>query len=202
LAHNKHSPRWLARLGIVMVLALGVGLVPLFAQNYGSTSAKGTTPNSMSNSTAMNQTSSSQTMSNQVASNQVMTNQPVSRATEVHTMRNMVLKYWNAVAYRDTQKLDSDFAANAEVVWIGGQLDGTYKGQTAIDNLWSQFAGVAPLTTFQVKHIWYAVSGSQPTVSEDVVLTPLNGSGKPIHVSSTLVYNADNKIVREVWEKI
>jgi len=186
---NRYLSRWLARLGLVVVVALGVGVVPLFAQNYSSssTSSKGTASSSMSNSTSSNQT---------------MSPLPVSRASMVADARDMVLKYWNAIAYRDTQKLDSQFATDAQVVWIGGQLDGTYKGQTSIDNLWSQFASLTPLTTFQIKHVWYAVSGGNPTVSEDVVLTPLAGSTEPVQISSTLVYNKDNKIVNEVWQRI
>ncbi len=218
MPHNRYLPRWLARFGIILVVALGIGALPVFAQNYssGSTATNATASNSMANSTGSGQTSSNQAQSNQSMSNQTASNQTTSsasasnanssaptpsRSNEIAHARTMVLKHWSAVANGNANKLDNQYANNAVVVWIGGKLNGTYKGQKAIDDLWSRFVNASAPMQFQVRHIWYDVSDGHPTVSEDVVLKGVGGNGNPIHVTSTLVYK-NGKIVGEVWQKL
>lgn len=178
MQHKKHLPAGILRIAVVSVVALGLGFTPLFAQSNTSTSSGSSAP-SNSASSASSASSPAQT-----------------RKSEVAAAKSMVLKHWTAVANRNVQKLGNEYASDAVIAWVGGPLNGTYKGQKSIDNLWSKFANATSPMRFQVKQVSYDVSANRPAVNEDVVLS---AGSKSIRVDSTLVYS-NNKIVAEVWK--
>lgn len=171
MRHRSHLPIGSSRFVIVLLAAMGLAAAPLFAQN---------------NSSATSATSSSLTKLTQAQ----------IRQREQASAKSLVLAHWTQVANRNVQKLTGEYTKNAVVAWVGGPLNGTYQGHSAIDKLWSKFEKATSPMHFQVTAVTYDLSKAHPAVREDVKLT---SGGKAIKVDSTLVYD-NGKIMAEIWK--
>lgn len=111
---------------------------------------------------------------------------PVTDAAQAH---------FSAVGTNDTAVLMRDYAANAQLNWVGGPLDGTYTGTDAIQSTWVKFGkAVGPLKVM-VSNLEESANPKGSTVSANVQF-----EGKmPIKVRYVLTYR-DGKLVNETWQ--
>ncbi|HUX12229.1 MAG TPA: hypothetical protein VMW87_04335 [Spirochaetia bacterium] len=185
--HQKsYSSNRVTKFAVAFFLGFGLVSMPLFAQS--NTSAGSQAQSAMTAAPAQAKNSSGSTTSKLTQAQELNRERLAARA--------LVLAHWTQVANRDVQNLATEYANHAVIAWVGGPLNGTYQGLSAINGLWSKFAGATAPMQFQVTSVSYDLSKTYPTVREDVKLM---AGKKAIHVDSTLVYDKD-KIMAEIWK--
>lgn len=102
-----------------------------------------------------------------------------------------------AVAAGDLDALMRDYAEDAYMDWVGGPLDGRYRGKVAIAEVWKKFIasnGGKPRPAKFGKAESYAnpAGASVATAAE-------YGGEKPVKVWHVLTYR-DGQLVTEVWQ--
>lgn len=103
--------------------------------------------------------------------------------------------HFKAVASADLSAIMSQYKPDATLYWMGGPLDGAYKGTDQIKGVWSKFVKAMGATSATVKDVKVAGAGMGMTVTADVTF-----HGKTsVPVRYVLVY-AGKKIVDEVWQ--
>jgi len=120
--------------------------------------------------------------------------------------------HWNNIAIENTSLIMQEYAPNAQLVWLGGPLNGTYNGVTAINATWTKFVN------FYEYVVWYAeeppalsVSGTSATVSAQLqfIVFPFPTSSNPtphailLNVNDTLTYQFSSgswMLVHETWK--
>lgn len=89
----------------------------------------------------------------------------------------------------------ADYAADAVFYWVGGPLDGDYRGQAAIAQVWGKFTrALGPLRP-QVGNLREGANPEGATITADVLFV----GKKTIPVRYVLVYRG-GKLVGEVWQ--
>lgn len=88
-------------------------------------------------------------------------------------------------AYSDTSVLQ----------WIGGPLDGEYRGKAAIAEVWRKFSGAQGKLDVQVSNVAENTNPKGATVTADVKFVGKNA----IPVRYVLTYRGDN-LVTEIWQ--
>ena len=100
-----------------------------------------------------------------------------------------------AIAAGNVSQVMAGYAGDAVFEWVGGPLDGSYKGHEAIQGAWTRFAKAnAPLSA-KVEQLAESANPKGATVTANVVFT-----GKStIKVRYVLSYR-DGKLVDEIWQ--
>lgn len=207
--HQKsYSSNRVTKFAVVFLLGLGLVSMPLFAQSNTSAGSKAQSATSSAPTQAKNSsgsagskaqsamTSAPTQAKNSSGSTTSKLTQAQERNRERLAAKALVLAHWTQVANRDVQNLANEYANHAVIAWVGGPLNGTYKGLSAINGLWSKFASATAPMRFQVTSVSYDLSKTHPTVREDVKLM---AGKKAIKVDSTLVYDK-KKIMTEIWK--
>ncbi len=102
-----------------------------------------------------------------------------------------------AVAAGDIEALVRDYADDAYMDWVGGPLDGRYRGKAAISEVWKKFANLndghpRPARFGQIMQ-QANPKGATLEVSAEY------GGKTPIKVRHILVYR-DGELTTEVWQ--
>ena len=136
---------------------------------------------------------------------------------EVNDANELATEHWNQIAIENQSLIMKQYAGNATLNWIGGPLNGTYHGTSAINTTWGKF-----FTAWQA--VWFyastgttsnpivTVNGSTATITANftqfVVQSASTHDFEYINTTYTLVYynmghsannNVDYKIVDETF---
>ena len=103
--------------------------------------------------------------------------------------------HFNAIAAGDLSVVMRGYAANPQLTWVGGPLDGTYVGADGIRTTWEKFGkAVGPLKV-SIANLEESANPKGSTVSANVQF-----QGKmPINVRYVLTYR-DGLLVNETWQ--
>jgi hypothetical protein len=99
-----------------------------------------------------------------------------------------------AIAAGDTVTVSKEYADGATLHWIGGPLDGTYRGSD-IAAVWGKFAKAQPKLTAEATDVVEAMNPKGATITANVIF---DGKDK-IPVRYVLVYR-DGKLTDEIWQ--
>lgn len=103
--------------------------------------------------------------------------------------------HFKAIATGDVSSIMSQYAPDATFLWIGGPLDGSYRGTNAIRSVWEKFAHAVGKTTEKASDIVVGTNPKGMTVTANVEFV-----GKTtIPVRYVLAYR-DGKIAAEIWQ--
>jgi ketosteroid isomerase-like protein len=103
--------------------------------------------------------------------------------------------HFQAVAAGDLDKIMTGYGDDAVFQWVGGALDGAYKGVDAIRGVWTKFTKAnAPLEA-TVDKLEESANPAGSTVTANVTYSGKN----TIKVRYVLTYRAD-QLVNEVWQ--
>jgi hypothetical protein len=105
--------------------------------------------------------------------------------------------HWQAVAAGDLDALMRDYADDAYLDWVGGPLDGRYRGKTAIGEVWKKFiashGGKPRPAKFGKPEPHANPAGTTIATSAEY------GGEKPVKVRHVLTYR-DGLLVTEIWQ--
>lgn len=104
-------------------------------------------------------------------------------------------RHFQAIAAGDVEQLARSYAKEATLQWVGGPLDGVYRGEAQLRGLWSKFADAQGRLDVQAGDIRESTNPKGATVTANVEF-----KGKAaIKVRYVLTYR-DGRIVNEVWQ--
>lgn len=102
-----------------------------------------------------------------------------------------------AVSVGDIETLMRDYAEDAYMDWVGGPLDGRYRGKAAIREVWQKFAA---LNDGQPRPARFGKIMQQANPKGATLEAAAEYSGKsPIKVQHVLVYR-EGELTTEVWQ--
>ena len=104
-----------------------------------------------------------------------------------------------AIAAGNLDLLMQDYAEDAYMDWVGGPLDGRYRGKAAIRAVWQNFIDINPGKPRPAK-FGELESYSHPQ-GTSVAGTAEYGGNKPVKVRHVLVYR-DGILTTEIWQVI
>ncbi len=100
-----------------------------------------------------------------------------------------------AIAAGDAATLTAGYAEGATLEWVGGPLDGSYRGPAAIGPVWTRFAGAQGPLEARVGEVVESNNPRGQTVAANVEF-----SGRAtVKVRYVLVLR-DGRVVNEVWQ--
>jgi ketosteroid isomerase-like protein len=103
----------------------------------------------------------------------------------------------NAVAAGDLEGLMRDYEEDAYMDWIGGALDGRYRGKAAIKDVWRKFlaanAGAPRPAKFSKLDAYANQKGATVEVKAEY------GGTTPVKVWHALTYR-DGNLATEIWQ--
>ncbi|HXZ47965.1 MAG TPA: nuclear transport factor 2 family protein [Usitatibacter sp.] len=103
--------------------------------------------------------------------------------------------HFDAIAKGDLAALKSQYSEHVVLEWVGGPLDGTYKGAAQVAELWKKFTHANPDLQVKVADLKEATNDKGSTVTANV----LYGGKSRIKVRYVLTYR-DGKIAAETWQ--
>lgn len=103
--------------------------------------------------------------------------------------------HFNAIARGDVDAVTADYAPNAELHWVGGPLDGDYRGMGSLKQVWGKFAKAQAPLDADVENLQVNGNPAGATVSAEVTFSGAN----TIPVRYILLYR-QGKLVDEVWQ--
>lgn len=103
--------------------------------------------------------------------------------------------HFRAVAGGNVSGIMSQYAPDATVLWIGGPLNGSYKGVKAIRSVWGKFAHAAGKMKEEASDIVVGMNPKGMTVTANVRFI----GKKTIPVRYVLAYR-NGMIVDEIWQ--
>lgn len=102
-----------------------------------------------------------------------------------------------AVAAGDTEAIMRDYTEDAYLDWVGGPLDGRYRGKAAIREVWQKFAA---LNDGQPRAARVGKLTQQANPKGATFAAAAEYGGKvPVKVWHVLVYR-DGELATEVWQ--
>lgn len=103
--------------------------------------------------------------------------------------------HFKAIAGGDVLLLMRGYDKDASLQWVGGPLDGVYKGDARLRELWAKFSASQGELEHKVSGLQESANAKGSTVTANVEF-----KGKAtIKVRYVLTYR-DGKIVNEVWQ--
>ena len=103
----------------------------------------------------------------------------------------------NAVAAGDLEAIMRDYAEDAYLDWVGGPLDGRYRGKAAIRAMWQKFidanAGKARPAKFSKLEAYTHPKGASLEASAEY------GGATPVKVWHVLTYR-EGTLTTELWQ--
>ena len=100
------------------------------------------------------------------------------------------------VAAGNASALAADYRPDAFLWWVGGPLDGTYGGATAINAVWAKFSTSQGPLKADVTDVSVAANPNGQTIVADVVYTGAKGS---ISVRQVMLLRGGH-LQDEVWQ--
>jgi ketosteroid isomerase-like protein len=100
-----------------------------------------------------------------------------------------------AIAAGEVAALTAGYADGATLEWVGGPLDGSYRGPAAIAPIWTRFAAAQGPLQARVGDVVESANPRGQTVIADVVF----GGRATLKVRYVLVLR-DGRVVNEVWQ--
>ena len=111
---------------------------------------------------------------------------PAADAAKIH---------FNAIAAGDLTAVMHGYAANPQLNWIGGPLDGTYVGADKLKDVWGKFTTAQGPLKATVTNVQESGNPKGDTVTANVVF-----AGKTtIKVRYVMMYR-DGKLANEIWQ--
>jgi len=104
-------------------------------------------------------------------------------------------RHIRAIATHDIYALMSGYAEGATMVWVGGPLDGTYRGDAQLRELWAKFAKAQGPLEVAIAQVQENTNPKGATVSANA---RYRGAAQT-KVRQVVVFR-DGKIVSEVWQ--
>jgi len=103
--------------------------------------------------------------------------------------------HFKAIANGDVLLLMRGYDNDVNLQWVGGPLDGLYKGDSRVRELWAKFSAAQGQLEHKVSDLQESMNPKGSTVTANVEF-----KGKAtIKVRYVLTYR-DGKIVNEVWQ--
>jgi ketosteroid isomerase-like protein len=104
-------------------------------------------------------------------------------------------QHFQAIGSGDAEAMSRGYADDAQLVWVGGPLDGRYVGPDAIRGVWEKFSKAQGKLDLAVDRVEESLNPKGGTVTANVEFT-----GKAaIKVRYVLTYR-DGRIVAETWQ--
>lgn len=100
-----------------------------------------------------------------------------------------------AIATGEVPTLTAGYAEGATLEWVGGPLDGSYRGPAAIGPVWTRFAGAQGPLQARVGEVIESANPRGQTVMANVVF-----SGRATLKVRYLLVLRDGRVVNEVWQ--
>jgi hypothetical protein len=100
-----------------------------------------------------------------------------------------------AIGDGQVDKIMDGYATDASFQWVGGPLNGQYKGHDAIQGVWAKFAKANAPLTVKADQVVESINDKGATVSANVTFTGKN----TIKVRYILTYR-DGRLVNEIWQ--
>jgi ketosteroid isomerase-like protein len=105
------------------------------------------------------------------------------------------MQHFKAIGAGDLTQLMRGYADNAQLGWIGGPLDGTYRGADSIRAVWEKFTKAQGPLQVRIDKLDESANPKGATVTANVQF-----DGKQaIKVRYVLTYR-DGKLVSETWQ--
>ncbi len=140
-----------------------------------------------------------------------------SASTKINNQQDSVVlgdafSHWNDISIENASLLQTQYAPNAELHWIGGPLSGTYRGVSNITATWNKFFnlwGAVWFYTITPPTVSVNSSGAMVTSQNQFVLTPTSDPSQTqfLNISYELMYtktssnqNGGYLIQNEVWK--
>jgi hypothetical protein len=105
--------------------------------------------------------------------------------------------HFDAVAAGDLEALMRDYAEDAYMDWVGGPLDGRYRGKAAINAVWQKFiaanAGKPRPAKFGKPGSFANPKGASVEIKAEY------GGATPLNVWHVLTYR-DGSLTTEIWQ--
>jgi hypothetical protein len=105
--------------------------------------------------------------------------------------------HWEAVAAGDHETLMRDYADDAYLDWVGGPLDGRYRGKAAIGEVWKKFIALNAGKPRPARFGKIVSNGNPGGTSIEV--SAEYGGEKPVNVWHVQTYR-DGLLVTEIWQ--
>jgi hypothetical protein len=103
--------------------------------------------------------------------------------------------HFKAIAGGDVYLLMRGYDKDASLQWVGGPLDGVYKGDARLRELWTKFSAAQGELEHKVSDLQESANPKGATVTANVEF-----KGKAtIKVRYVLTYR-DGKLVNEIWQ--
>lgn len=103
--------------------------------------------------------------------------------------------HFQAIAAGKVDQVMAGYAGDAVFQWVGGPLDGAYRGNESIHGVWAKFAKANAPLAVKIEQLAESANPKGATVTANVTFT-----GKStIKVRYVLTYR-DGKLVNEVWQ--
>lgn len=100
-----------------------------------------------------------------------------------------------AIAAGDVAQIVATYAADANLYWIGGPLDGNYSGMDNITGVWQKFTKSQGTFKATIDHVQEAINPKGATVTADVLF-----EGKQtVKVRYVMSYR-EGKLIAETWQ--
>ena len=103
--------------------------------------------------------------------------------------------HFRAVANGQVDKVVEQYHDQVTLEWVGGPLDGVYRGKEAVEQVWSKFTAAQGPLTVKVLDLQENANPKGATVTANVAFSGKN----TIKVRYVLGYR-DNRLVNEVWQ--
>ncbi len=104
-------------------------------------------------------------------------------------------QHFQAIGKGDVAAIAGAYAPKAQLEWVGGPLDGTYRGAKAIEGVWQKFTKAQGPLEVTAETVEEAANPKGATVTANVVY-----KGKqPLKVRQVVTYR-DGHIVAETWQ--
>ena len=103
--------------------------------------------------------------------------------------------HFKAIGEGQVEAVTSAYTNDSTFQWIGGPLDGAYKGKAAIAELWRKFTGAQGKLDVEVSNVMQNANSKGATVTADVKFK----GKKTIPVRYVLTYRGDD-LVSEIWQ--
>jgi len=100
-----------------------------------------------------------------------------------------------AISAGDVGALTAGYADSATLEWVGGPLDGSYRGPVAIGSVWTRFAQAQGPLQASVGTIVESANPRGQTVAVNVVF-----SGRAMVKVRYVVVLREGRVVNEVWQ--
>lgn len=103
--------------------------------------------------------------------------------------------HFQAIAAGDLDRIMAGYGQDPVLQWVGGPLDGAYRGADSIRGVWTKFTKANTPLEVRIEKLEESTNPSGSTVTANVIFSGKN----TIKLRYVLTYRA-GKLVNEVWQ--